>query len=188
MNELKEKYLNTRHGASPIGVVVIRDGAGNVIGETHNMVVLDGQRLLLQLLIGKLAATANKNGIAPPTKVGSYDGTAIDDSASVSMKLGFAYEQNPQTTEESMDYASCGEITKIDDTDIEYSLDATGVCATFKAVLTAQDSGGEINRFNEIFLTYAAGSESSYLFSRAIVDPVFLGAETSYSLEYTLYF
>jgi hypothetical protein len=102
------------------------------------------------------------------------------------MYLG--YEVNPAMTVEKMG------ITDVPDESgarhaisytVKYNMDESGVCMTMSAKL----SGSAISAFNEIWLACpTAETNGEILFSRALIDPVFLGADTNYAIAYTLYF
>jgi hypothetical protein len=179
MNHMKAKYAGTGKGIAPIGVVEVFDEDGDAIRETHNMVVLDGQRIMMSLFLSKLI----ENGSPAGTGDEYIEAENIADN---SLGISFAYEANPSTTVETMDAddipSSAHDVTE--GYSVEYSMAGTGVCLTLKTKL----SGAKVHAFNEIMLMCKSTEGEKILFSRALIDPVFLGSDSSYMISYTLYF
>ena len=88
---------------------------------------------------------------------------------------------------------------ELDSSDLSIEYDVYELKVIFKATITGSTT---FQKFNQVYLSYTipqessgSGSEASsssssdtYLFSRAIMDPVFLGTDGEYSIHYTLYF
>ena len=191
MNDMKSKYADSRNGAAPIGVIQVRDQSGYVIREAHNMVVIDGQRILLRLFLKNLIG----DDCASPTGSNDLKFSEIDTAAASgktendNLRMYLGYEVNPAMTIENMGIGDMpnesGARHGISYT-VKYSMDESGVCVTLSAKL----SGSDINAFNEIWLACptTGNNNGELLFSRALIDPVFLGADTNYAIAYTLYF
>lgn len=185
MNSMKAKYAGTGKGMAPIGVVRVIDSDGAVVRETHNMVVLDGQRIMLRLFLDKFMSESDA------TATGSND---IELDGKLGMNICFGYNTNPATTVETMSWSDVeGDLVYNRNltaagngySSVEYSMADAGICLTLKKKLIGED----IKAFNEIILACrTANAETPYLFSRALIDPVFLGNESSYTISYTLYF
>lgn len=192
MNDIKSKYADSRNGVAPIGVIQIRDRDGNIIREAHNMVVIDGQRILLRLFLNNLIGEDNAMSVGSTDMKFTDINTAASKNASgenaSDLRLYLGYEVNPEMTVESMgidDMPTGNDVRHcIESYMVKYNMDASGVCVT----LTAKLSGSDIHAFNEIWLACPTTENQELLFSRALIDPVFLGADANYSIAYTLYF
>lgn len=191
MNDMKSKYADSRNGIAPIGVIQVRDQSGEVIREAHNMVVIDGQRILLRLflknLIGEEYASPTGNTDLEFGEINTAAASGNAENDNLRMYLG--YEVNPAMTVEKMgigDMPNESGASHIISYTVKYNMDESGVCVTLSAKL----SGSDISAFNEIWLACptTGNNNSELLFSRALIDPVFLGADTKYAIAYTLYF
>ena len=164
--------VNDNLGVTPIGIVKLYDKSGKLILKTHNMVVKTGRLQLFNIFLKTMCGNAKSD-------TEDYTG---------SMLVNFSYTGNGIKTTPDLDInalkngsedgVSAVPIIEYNDADLS---------ATFKVNLSGNNS---FKRFNQIYLTYAKDNDSSnpILFSRVAIDPVYIGSNGSYSLEYTLHF
>lgn len=201
-----ESKTNTSN--SPIkGVIKIYDKEGNLIKTVHNMVVNGGRYLLYALflnygLYGSHEET-EKSKIVPNTAIAV--GTNPDQQIVLPTLTGsiftinFSYTTDTIKTTNTLNFDNVVNIStnhksyelNVNDTESGVSIDVDPY--EFKVTFKSTVHGStEFKQFNQIYLSYKIpnqdGGRTNFLFSRVIMDPVYLGADGEYSIHYSLFF
>lgn len=167
---MNNEKLNYNKPCAPVeGHICIYDEQNNIILETHNNVVLSGRQLLYKLFINAINKTTPK---------------------STDFKINLSYLSDPVETKNNLTYTNINETASdifsaaINNTN--YDSDVNNLSITFNVTIN-NTSESNITKFNQIYISYNTDGVET-LFSRAVIDPVYLGASASYTLKYTLYF
>ena len=165
---VKDKVLNAK------GIISIYDDKGNLIAEAHNMIVFSGIKLIFNLFLAGIGVNSDQN---------DYTGT---------LYFNFGYIGDARITKLDSTYddffvSGNTNCTKIDTSEIDITMiDNTELSFTITKNLTGTS---EFQQFDEIGLSYTEnGSPEQILFSRAAIDPVYLGVDGKYRMKYKIYF
>ena len=168
------------------GIIRIYDKNQKLIAETHNMIVFSGRQLFFRLFCSGFAFFAN---------------SASASTNNLQLYINFGYLGEARVTEQNSTYndffnsahspiktilineSNCS----IQGLDENAGQDSTNT--TLALTITVSISGSsEFQKFDEIGLSFTdALSQNHVLFSRAPMDPVFLGADGKYTLKYSIY-
>lgn len=163
--------VNDNLGVSPIGIVRLYDNDGNLILETHNMVVKSGREIIFKLF---------KHFVCGIDDTTDYNGEILVNFSYTSKGVKTVSELTLSDIEtDSTNSISASPSITIDDTNLNIK---------FKVSVAGNNT---FMKFNQIYLTYVKKDDTESnktLFSRVAIDPVFIGSNGNYDLEYTLYF
>lgn len=165
------------------GTFILKEN-GRVIQSGHNMIVQSGRNFIRDLFIDALEITPKNTGGAAAQ---SNDEPSPTSKYTPIIKLGTS---NVGSSLTMTDLAS--EITSAKaDTDIKYiDIPSTGLS---RVVFTIEITGSaeNANVIQEIGLFIKDNNSNpttDTMFSRIVVDPVYLRSGTKYSIEYSIYF
>lgn len=199
---IDDKYT-VRDGASaplrPKGIVKFYDDKGNILFENHNMVVESGRRLLFDMFM-RIAIQKTDGSDQIANVVASAKDEYSDNG--VGIKVNFSYLDDVIKTNEKL---TINEIrSKLETTNATSSIkiikptieaNRNDLSITFKTTISGNES---FTKFNQVYLTFVpfgdtttietVNDDAAILFSRVALDPVYIGAEGTYTLFYTLYF
>ena len=207
--KVTDKVHNNANRAPITGVIRIYDKDGNLVKETHNMIVNGGRILLYGLflrygLYGDVSDESKLTAKFPQTNITGLSNNQLTNPVIADFKCGtfgvhFGYTSETVKTVSSMNLDDVNEITSstqdsyldINDSSsgADVDFDVYELKVTFKSTIKGDTW---FQKFNQIYLTYKlpaeGGEQQEYLFSRVVMDPVFLGEDGEYSIHYSLYF
>jgi len=170
---------------TPKGIIRIYNEKGELIKECHNMVVKSGRKLLYELFKTYVLKNTKK-------QIDENDSTPVNIS-NATFKINFSYLKEAIKTVSDLSLSDIATISGNDGVintvvpTVEY--DDTDLKVIFKTSITGNT---DFKKFNQIYLSYTADDEwddnNVILFSRVAMDPVFLGANGTYSIYYSIYF
>lgn len=173
----EKNYLADNVGLK--GIVSIYDKNHNLVSKNHNMIVMDGRKFLLNLF--KIAT-----GISTTSK----DVDEYPKSCKLYFNFGYLGQGSPRTAY-NLTYNMVTGITGSNSTihsEIMSEANLINSENTLGLSFTATIKGSEkFQRFDEIFLSLKTDT-TDYLFSRVSMDPVFLGTDGEYTIQYNIYF
>lgn len=160
----------------PVGDIVFRDAkTGKVIRHTHNMIVDEGLRFLLWLVTNSITG----------------DTTYLADSRLLSIVFAFDGSDSsnglPPNTTKDMTYA---DIVSHSAEPYQFALTGSNLSVSLSALtltITATISGNNIPKFNNFCIIYGKDSDL-HLFSRGVMDPMFLPGDYATQMVYTIHF
>lgn len=172
------------------GIVTIRDNNGNIILKQHNTIVNDGRKLALALFANGIQINeTNNTGIA-------LDDTQLNDkipsdSRKIVFPILFFGRNNERTSRDTV-----AQDVGVTDPKSGYYLPSTsninfdGTDINITISYTLKLEGSSTLSFNDIKFAYKGTGQNEllYLFSRICVDTTILLPNSSYNLEYKIYF
>ena len=185
MNNLVEE-LNIRDGLH--GVLTIRDNKGNIILKAPNTIVNDGRRLVLSIF-GK-GITINNNGdtITLDADLAKYPSS---DSTKVIFPLIYFKRNGSQRTSREMTAADAG-VNNISEgkvlaqaSNMKFSYSDISISINY---ILSLETTTETLTFDSIIFAFTDGAGELKMFSRICVDTTYLLPNSSYNLEYKIYF
>lgn len=171
----EKNYLADNVGLK--GIVSIYDKNHNLVSKNHNMIVMDGRKFLLNLF--KIA-----------TGISFTNSDEVNDypqSCNLYFNFGYLGQGSPRTAY-NLTYSmvtgnnSAIHSEKVSSAVLINSENTLGL--SFTATIKGSE---EFQRFDEIFLSLKTDT-TDYLFSRVSMDPVFLGTDGEYTIQYNIYF
>lgn len=170
----EKNYLADNVGLK--GIVSIYDKNHNLVSKNHNMIVMDGRKFLLNLF--RIATNISI------TNIEEYP-----QSCYLYFNFGYLGQGSPRTAYNLKYNMVTGNNSTIHS---ERMLEANLINSenTLGLSFTATIKGSEeFQRFDEIFLSLKSDTDNTdYLFSRVSMDPVFLGTDGEYTIQYNIYF
>jgi hypothetical protein len=175
--------LNKRPG--PVGVVSFYDENGKLIAKTHNMIVDAGIEMIMANILGDGTAFG----------FSSTESSIFTNYKDAKLKaIIFSYNNSSgggaAVTTNSMTYSDVSSDTTATTIDLDNS-NAIVSFANQSITITTNIRGSTISKFNSFYTTFEYTSDSTTkteLFSRGVVDPIFMKSNESVSMIYTIYF
>lgn len=174
---------------TPTGIIRLYDKDGNLIVEKHNMIVKTGRDLIYKCFL--------VNAFSSAFLAGNDINFELQQRYSLSVNFSYIQEGSVKTTE-GLTYEmikNAESTTQTNDSVIirktlvpTVELDANELTLKLTASFNGSDT---FTKFNQIYLTYGVENNNTIpqqLFSRVALDPVFIGADGTYTLKYTIYF
>lgn len=174
---------------TPTGIIRLYDKDGNLIVEKHNMIVKTGRDLIYKCFL--------VNAFSSTFLAGNDVNFELQQRYSLSVNFSYIQEGSVKTTE-GLTYEmikNAESTTQNNDSVIvrktlvpTVELDANELTLKLTASFNGSDT---FTKFNQIYLTYGVENNNTIpqqLFSRVALDPVFIGADGTYTLKYTIYF
>lgn len=181
----------------PKGYVVISDKDGNVIREGHNMVLLNGKKMIASNLFNLFNSTSEGTSITDTINISSFSGykitnIAIYSNADETIFDGSYSIDNPENSGNTVDGNTI--INKIKEfevttsnTTIEKAENLDGHFYIKISVAYKGKSQEKVPTANSIALIATSGDQKT-MFSRIRFDSVVLTTETEFNISYYLYF
>ena len=185
----------------PKGYVVISDKDGNVIREGHNMVLLNGKKMIASNLFNLFNSTSEGTTITDTINISSFSGykitnIAIYSNADETIFDGSYSIDNPENSGNTVDGNTDDNtiINKIkefevttNNTTIEKAENLDGHFYIKISVAYKGESQEKVPTANSIALIATSGDQKT-MFSRIRFDSVVLTTETEFNISYYLYF
>lgn len=167
------------------GMIRLYDKDGNLVREVHNTIVQTGREFLFHRFLGSNTMETGKT-------ISSYATATLKNDRS-SDKFGylhFGFATTPQMTTQDLDYGSVigndlySGNKKYPITNVTFDQSALKV-----TISQSVSSANGLMKFNEIFITtVSSDGTTETLFSRALIDPLYIGEDTVYDMSYSFYF
>ena len=186
----------------PKGYVVISDKDGNVIREGHNMVLLNGKKMIASNLFNLFNSTSEGTSITDTINISSFSdykitNIAIYSNADETIFDGSYSIDNPENSGNTVDGNTDDNtiINKIKEfevttsnTTIEKAENLNGHFYIKISVAYKGESQTNVPTANSIALIATANGKEKIMFSRIRFDSVVLTTETEFNISYYLYF
>lgn len=186
----------------PKGYVVISDKDGNVIREGHNMVLLNGKKMIASNLFNLFNSTSESTSITDTINISSFSGykitnIAIYSNADETIFDGSYSIDNPENSGNTVDGNTDNNtiINKIKEfevttsnTTIEKAENLDGHFYIKISVAYKGESQTNVPTANSIALIATANGKEKIMFSRIRFDSIVLTTETEFNISYYLYF
>lgn len=164
----------------PTGIISIYNSKGELVSQTHNTIVKTGRKII-----------ANAFSLTLPVS----DAAA---AASYGVKLGFGYTSNPSVVTANASLSDCptdAVAFDLSTSSFNYVADDLQFTISYEIKLSNINSvlgkGTSLTSYciNTIFTKFTNSSDNtSVLFSKAYIDPIFIDANTVYTISYSFYF
>ena len=186
----------------PKGYVVISDKDGNVIREGHNMVLLNGKKMIASNLFNLFNSTSEGTSSTDTINISSFSAykitnIAIYSNADETIFDGSYSIDNPENSGNTVDGNTDDNtiINKIKEfevttsnTTIEKAENLNGHFYIKRSVAYKGESQEKVPTANSIALIATANGKEKIMFSRIRFDSVVLTTETEFNISYYLYF
>ena len=181
----------------PKGYVVISDKDGNVIREGHNMVLLNGKKMIASNLFNLFNSISEGTSITDTINISSFSGykitnIAIYSNADETIFDGSYSIDNPVNSGNTDDNTIINKIKEFEvttnNTTIEKAENLDGHFYIKISVAYKGESQEKVPTANSIALIATANGKEKIMFSRIRFDSVVLTTETEFNISYYLYF
>lgn len=190
--------MNNTERYMPVGrVEIVEADTGKVVYTTHNIIVKEGRKLIINSIFNDITNNANTNILDIKNfrffyQLGSNTTmrlTSADDTYSTYEKK---YNINEPITNDGTSYylytinnnVKSKSVINTSATDPYITMD----CEIISSAINNASTSIDYEKIVAIGLIYEKASNEKYLFSRAVIDPVYMNPNKKYIVHYTMYF
>jgi hypothetical protein len=184
--EVRDNVPAQPNPAPAVGIITLYDNTGKVVRKVHNTIVKSGREFLFSRFLSA-SGIDGTNTIANESS--SEIATSISSrSAEKFGKIYFIFEATPSMTTPDM---TINDISVTDENKKSYNITSGSISKEDLKFSISQSvsASASFMKFNEIYITtVSSDNNTETLFSRALIDPLYIGEDTVYDLEYSFYF